>query len=151
MPWIPRMSTISIAATAFALRSIPCLPAGIGSTIVQGMAFGTGSAVAHRAVDAVAGPRTVVHEHKDADQSEARPMAAAGAGAGMGGGMGMASQGQVCELQLLRFNQCLAQNNNQMGASDYLLRVPHCLCSPRSLYCSVVQVLLRRAGPVPKR
>ncbi|KAG0463526.1 hypothetical protein HPP92_019595 [Vanilla planifolia] len=35
---------------------------GIGSTIAQGMAFGTGSAVAHRAVDSVLGPRTVQHE-----------------------------------------------------------------------------------------
>ncbi|CAL9088385.1 unnamed protein product, partial [Musa textilis] len=35
---------------------------GIGSTIAQGMAFGTGSAVAHRAVDAVMGPRTFQHE-----------------------------------------------------------------------------------------
>ncbi|KAA3488590.1 coiled-coil-helix-coiled-coil-helix domain-containing protein 10, mitochondrial-like [Gossypium australe] len=35
---------------------------GIGSTIAQGMAFGTGSAVAHRAVDAVMGPRTIQHE-----------------------------------------------------------------------------------------
>eukprot|EP01018_Ginkgo_biloba_P007159 Gb_18280 [translate_table: standard] len=34
----------------------------IGSTIAQGMAFGTGSAVAHRAVDAVLGPRTVQQE-----------------------------------------------------------------------------------------
>jgi hypothetical protein len=28
----------------------------------SGMAFGTGSAVAHRAVDAVMGPRTIQHE-----------------------------------------------------------------------------------------
>ncbi|CAL9155661.1 unnamed protein product [Musa hybrid cultivar] len=35
---------------------------GIGSTIAQGVAFGTGSAVAHRAVDAVMGPRTFQHE-----------------------------------------------------------------------------------------
>ncbi|XP_071691657.1 uncharacterized protein [Rutidosis leptorrhynchoides] len=35
---------------------------GIGSTIAQGVAFGTGSAVAHRAVDAVMGPRTIQHE-----------------------------------------------------------------------------------------
>ncbi|XP_057978188.1 uncharacterized protein LOC131164767 isoform X1 [Malania oleifera] len=35
---------------------------GLGSTIAQGMAFGTGSAVAHRAVDAVMGPRTIQHE-----------------------------------------------------------------------------------------
>ena len=30
--------------------------------VVLGMAFGTGSAVAHRAVDAVMGPRTIQHE-----------------------------------------------------------------------------------------
>ncbi|MED6197202.1 hypothetical protein PIB30_054415 [Stylosanthes scabra] len=35
---------------------------GIGSTIAQGMAFGTGSAMAHRAVDSVMGPRTIQHE-----------------------------------------------------------------------------------------
>ncbi|XP_042758039.2 uncharacterized protein LOC122197916, partial [Lactuca sativa] len=35
---------------------------GIGSTIAQGMAFGTGSVVAHRAVDSIMGPRTIQHE-----------------------------------------------------------------------------------------
>merc|ERR1740115_101592 len=30
---------------------------GLASTVMQGMAFGTGSAVAHRAVDSVMGPR----------------------------------------------------------------------------------------------
>ncbi|XP_021714040.1 coiled-coil-helix-coiled-coil-helix domain-containing protein 10, mitochondrial-like [Chenopodium quinoa] len=35
---------------------------GLGATIAQGVAFGTGSAVAHRAVDAVVGPRTIQHE-----------------------------------------------------------------------------------------
>lgn len=30
--------------------------------LIIGMAFGTGSAVAHRAVDAVMGPRTIQHE-----------------------------------------------------------------------------------------
>ncbi|KAI3525533.1 hypothetical protein L1887_04389 [Cichorium endivia] len=35
---------------------------GIGSTIAQGLAFGTGSAVAHRAVDSIMGPRTIQHE-----------------------------------------------------------------------------------------
>ena len=32
------------------------------SLFCTGMAFGTGSAVAHRAVDAVMGPRTIQHE-----------------------------------------------------------------------------------------
>lgn len=31
-------------------------------SLIAGMAFGTGSAVAHRAVDAVMGPRTIQHE-----------------------------------------------------------------------------------------
>ncbi|XP_028788638.1 coiled-coil-helix-coiled-coil-helix domain-containing protein 10, mitochondrial-like [Neltuma alba] len=35
---------------------------GIDSTIAVGMAFGTGGAVAHRAVDAVMGPQTIQHE-----------------------------------------------------------------------------------------
>ncbi|CAN8256786.1 unnamed protein product [Cochlearia groenlandica] len=35
---------------------------GIGSTIAQGMAWGTGSAIAHRGVDAVMGPRTIQYE-----------------------------------------------------------------------------------------
>lgn len=36
-----------------------------------GMAFGTGSAVAHRAVDAVMGPRTIQHETVAAAAPEA--------------------------------------------------------------------------------
>ena len=36
---------------------------GLGGMIAQGMMFGTGSAIAHRAVDAVAGPRQVEHVH----------------------------------------------------------------------------------------
>jgi hypothetical protein len=36
---------------------------GVMGMVGQGLAFGTGSAVAHRAVDAVMGPRTVQHEH----------------------------------------------------------------------------------------
>ncbi|CAH1418259.1 unnamed protein product [Lactuca virosa] len=35
---------------------------GIGSTIAQGMTFGTGSVVAHRAVDSIMGPHTIQHE-----------------------------------------------------------------------------------------
>ncbi|XP_054778881.1 LOW QUALITY PROTEIN: uncharacterized protein LOC129286838 [Prosopis cineraria] len=46
---------------------------GIGSTIAQGMAFGTGSAVAHRAVDAVLGPRTVQHETVVTEGAAAAP------------------------------------------------------------------------------
>ncbi|KAH8931730.1 hypothetical protein BDL97_19G036800 [Sphagnum fallax] len=37
--------------------------AGMAGTVAQGVAFGTGSAVAHRAVDAVMGPRSIQHEN----------------------------------------------------------------------------------------
>lgn len=48
-----------------------------------GLAFGTGSAVAHRAVDAVMGPRTVQHEHVNAPaQPEASAPVAAAPSAG---------------------------------------------------------------------
>ncbi|EEF35037.1 uncharacterized protein LOC8280348 [Ricinus communis] len=35
---------------------------GFGAAVVDGMALGTGSALAHRAVDAVMGPRVIQHE-----------------------------------------------------------------------------------------
>ncbi|XP_048128032.1 hemiasterlin resistant protein 1 [Rhodamnia argentea] len=54
---------------------------GIGSTIAQGMAFGTGSAVAHRAVDSVLGPRTIQHETVAAAAPEATTSSSAGADA----------------------------------------------------------------------
>lgn len=51
--------------------------------------MGTGSAIAHRAVDSVMGPRTVVHEHQEA------PAAASAAPAD--------AQGQVCFNQRKSF------------------------------------------------
>ncbi|ONM07802.1 Cox19-like CHCH family protein [Zea mays] len=50
---------------------------GIGSTIAQGMAFGTGSAMAHRAVDSVLGPRTIQHETLATEAPAAAPAAPA--------------------------------------------------------------------------
>lgn len=42
------------------------LPAGLMGSVVTGMAMGTGSAVAHRAVDSMMGPRQVEHVHTGA-------------------------------------------------------------------------------------
>ena len=41
--------------------------------ILSGMAFGTGSAMAHRAVDAVLGPRTIQHETVASEAAAAAP------------------------------------------------------------------------------
>lgn len=42
------------------------------------MAFGTGSAIAHRAVDAVVGPRTIQHETVVSETAAAAPAATMG-------------------------------------------------------------------------
>jgi coiled-coil-helix-coiled-coil-helix domain-containing protein 10 len=39
---------------------------GLMGSVVSGMAMGTGSAIAHRAVDSVMGPRQMEVVHKDA-------------------------------------------------------------------------------------
>lgn len=39
---------------------------GLAGTVMQGMAFGGGSAVANRAIDSVMGPRQVEHVHSGA-------------------------------------------------------------------------------------
>merc|ERR1719487_2134780 len=46
---------------------------GIGSTIAQGMAFGTGSAIAHQAVGAVAGSMTGGGEAAEAPYQQQQP------------------------------------------------------------------------------
>lgn len=46
--------------------------------ITLGLAFGTGSAVAHRAVDSVMGPRTIQHETVASEAPSSTPMSGAG-------------------------------------------------------------------------
>ena len=89
---------------------------GLGGAIAQGMAFGGGSAVAHRAVDAVAGPREmkVSHDHGDSGADGAGAGApSAGAGAGAAG----YSQEPVreCSRYSQQMNQCLAENTENIG------------------------------------
>ncbi|KAH9756127.1 CHCH domain-containing protein [Citrus sinensis] len=46
---------------------------GLGAAVADGLAFGTGSAVAHRAVDAVIGPRVIHHESVASSAPAAAP------------------------------------------------------------------------------
>jgi len=80
---------------------------GIGSAIVQGMAMGTGSAIAHRAVDAVAGPRKI----EMVDSKEAAPAAAASASAGA----------PSCVGEMQAFQQCLSDNKGNVGLCKWYL------------------------------
>merc|ERR1719266_2170914 len=83
---------------------------GIGSTIAQGMAFGTGSAIAHQAVGAVAGSlgggssggNAVTGEHPAPQQQ-----------------MSM-SQSNVCMDEKKMFFDCLSENKGDQQACSFL-------------------------------
>jgi len=88
----------------------------IGSTIVQGMAFGTGSAVAHRAVDSVMGPREVKHVHEGGPEG-GEPMAAAPEA---GGAM---QSGGVCPDEMFQFQQCQKDNAGDLASCKFYFDV----------------------------
>ena len=83
-------------------------------TVAQGMAFGTGSSMAHRAVDSVMGGRTVEVQHTNADGTPYEGGAPAGA----------APQQQMqandpCQLDKSNFFDCLkATGGDQQACSS---------------------------------
>ncbi|MFX9844330.1 coiled-coil-helix-coiled-coil-helix domain-containing protein, partial [Acinetobacter baumannii] len=83
---------------------------GIGSTIAQGLAFGTGSAVAHRAVDSVMGPRTIQHETVGSEAAGAPAPAAAS----MGGS-------DACGLHTKAFQDCLNSYGSDINKCQFYM------------------------------
>jgi hypothetical protein len=87
---------------------------GIGSTIAQGMAFGTGSAIAHQAVGAVAGSFGGGGSKEEAPQEQA-PMPAQGQGMNQGGqDMG------ACSNDKSMFYECLNHNKGDQQSCTFL-------------------------------
>lgn len=84
---------------------------GIGSTIAQGMAFGTGSAVAHRAVDAVMGPRTIQHETVASEAAAAAPAPTANT---LGGS-------DACNGHNKAFQDCLNNYGNDISKCQFYM------------------------------
>lgn len=87
----------------------------IASGIMQGMTFGAGSAIAHRAVDGVMGPREmrVVHEGQ---QSQGAPAAAAGGlPVADAPAAPAAGAGRDCSVYQMDLNKCLAENTSQIA------------------------------------
>ncbi|KAI8466912.1 MAG: hypothetical protein J3K34DRAFT_432131 [Monoraphidium minutum] len=87
---------------------------GMMGAVAQGAALGTGSAIAHRAMDSVMGPRTVVHEHQGAPPAAAPMEAAAPAGAAQEG---------PCAAQAKAFAECIQRSGGDMGACQPYLDV----------------------------
>lgn len=84
---------------------------GIGSTIAQGMAFGTGSAVAHRAVDAVMGPRTIQHETVVSEATAGAPVPMASS---MGGS-------DACSNQSKAFQDCVNHFGSDISKCQFYM------------------------------
>mmetsp|Transcript_11896 Transcript_11896/g.17232 ORF Transcript_11896/g.17232 Transcript_11896/m.17232 type:complete len:150 (-) Transcript_11896:192-641(-) len=83
---------------------------GIGSTIAQGMAFGTGSAIAHRAVGAVAGS---LGGGGDAELPQETAVAQQYDGA-------QQQQMQVCGNEKSMFFDCLKENKGDQEVCRFL-------------------------------
>ncbi|GIL81824.1 hypothetical protein Vretifemale_10813, partial [Volvox reticuliferus] len=103
----PPMAAPASAPPPAAVSSGGGIMSGLIGTVVQGAALGTGSAIAHRAVDAVMGPRTVVHEHQGAPA----PAAPVAAGAPPAEG--------PCSTQVKAFADCMSKNSGDMGACQW--------------------------------
>ena len=84
---------------------------GIGSTIAQGMAFGTGSAIAHRAVGAVADS----FSGGGGGGNEAAPAPEYAQGA-----MPATGKPDVCAMDKTMFYDCLQQNKGDQQACTFL-------------------------------
>ena len=85
------------------------------STVGQGMAFGTGSAVAHRAVDAVMGGRSVEGQHTNADGTPYEGGAAAPAAPQQ-----QMQQSDPCQLDKQNFFDCLKATSGDVQACSSL-------------------------------
>jgi len=99
---------------------------GIGSTIAQGMAFGTGSAIAHRAVGAVAGSMSggggEAGGYDDSQQQQPGVMASQ-----MNGGA------VACAQDKDMFFECLQVNRGDQQACQFLYdQLKQCQMSSQS-------------------
>ncbi|KAF3679738.1 hypothetical protein T459_20581 [Capsicum annuum] len=82
---------------------------GIGSTISQGMAFGTRSVVAHRVVDIVMGPRTIQHE---AVASQAPATAAP---------TNSSASSDACIIHNKAFQHCINSSGSDIGKCQFYM------------------------------
>lgn len=87
---------------------------GIGGAIADGIMWGTGSAIGHRAVDAVLGPRTIHHETvSSAPPAEAFPAASAGGSTSMGS--------DSCMVHSKAFQDCINNYGSDISKCQFYL------------------------------
>ena len=88
---------------------------GIGSTIAQGMAFGTGSAIAHQAIGGITGmfggggSRDSAEQAAPQQQQQQQPMSQMGT-----------PQNDSCAYDQQAFYTCLNDNKNDQSTCNFL-------------------------------
>lgn len=86
--------------------------AGLASTVAQGMAFGTGSAIAHRAVGAVA--NSFGGGSGDTPSVDQQPQQSV---------QSQFNNGGVCHLEKQNMYECMQQNKNDQEACSFLYQM----------------------------
>ncbi|CAI7771290.1 unnamed protein product [Closterium sp. NIES-53] len=87
---------------------------GMMGMVGQGLAFGTGSAIAHRAVDAVVGPRTVTHEHVGAADAAPAPAPAAAPAV-------TSASADSCTYHSKAFADCVQANGTDIAKCQFYI------------------------------
>ena len=102
---------------------------GLGQTMMTGMAFGAGSAVAHKAVDSMMGGGSHGGQQQAPQQSEQQQQMS---GQPMGqqnefGNEQHFQQEQPCQSFNMNFIQCLKQNSTEVGmCQEYMNMLQQC-------------------------
>ncbi|CAA2974626.1 Hypothetical predicted protein [Olea europaea subsp. europaea] len=85
---------------------------GLGSVVAEGMAFGGGNAIAHRAVDSMLGPRTIIHESVASSSPAPGPEAAT---------MNTLGGSDACGVQSKAFQDCLNYHGTDISKCQFYL------------------------------
>ncbi|KAK9071074.1 hypothetical protein SSX86_009642 [Deinandra increscens subsp. villosa] len=83
---------------------------GFGSAVAEGVAFGAGNAVAHRAVDAVIGPRTIRHETVPAAAAASSESVASGS-----------SNSDACGTHYKAFQDCINSSGSDISKCQFYM------------------------------
>ncbi|XP_002981832.2 coiled-coil-helix-coiled-coil-helix domain-containing protein 10, mitochondrial isoform X1 [Selaginella moellendorffii] len=86
---------------------------GIAATMVDGLVFGAGNAVAHRAADAIMGPRVVQHEMTPSSQAASTPAEALP--------QPTSSGSDPCLKQFKAFQDCIAGNPDDISKCQFYI------------------------------
>ncbi|KAH9610143.1 hypothetical protein KSS87_003455 [Heliosperma pusillum] len=103
-----RPQTVKRAPTPARASNGDSLLGSIARTVVEGFAFSTGSAVAHRVFDAIMGPRKVQHEISNSETAQPAPPAPT-------------AGDNACGIHSQAFQDCLNNYGSEISRCQFYL------------------------------